>query len=171
MPASGAQTAVLTGMGTADDFGITASPRAQTIAAGNSTSYSVDITSISGIFSDTVTLSASGLPAGATVTFAPASVTPGTAGATSTMTIQTATLAARTTAGSPWPLGAPLLGAVLFIPFGLRRPASKLTRLMVLAVVTASLPWLRRRVCSAAGSEPAPGLHGDPLWNQRFAST
>ena len=57
--------------------------------------YNLNIASIGGTFTNLVTLSATGLPAGATVFFAPAAVTPGSAGAPSVMSIQTATGLAR----------------------------------------------------------------------------
>lgn len=52
------------------DFAIGASPASQTVLQGNSTSYNVSITPLVG-FAGQVTLSATGLPAGATATFAP----------------------------------------------------------------------------------------------------
>lgn len=51
-------------------FSIAASPTSATVAPGGSASYSVTISRTGG-FSDPVTLSASGLPAGATATFTP----------------------------------------------------------------------------------------------------
>src|ERR1044071_4737028 len=65
-------------------FKITA-PGSLTVAPGTS-SFTIAVKSING-FSNTVDLSASGLPAGATVAFAPASVTPTAGGAASTVTI------------------------------------------------------------------------------------
>ncbi|HZR28206.1 MAG TPA: glycoside hydrolase family 3 C-terminal domain-containing protein [Terriglobales bacterium] len=55
------------------DFSIAATPSSQTVTAGNTTSYTAEVSAISG-FSGTVALSASGLPAGATASFSPASV-------------------------------------------------------------------------------------------------
>ena len=58
--------------------------------------YAIAIASLasSNPFSGSVTLSASGLPAGATATFSPASVTPGSGGASSTLTVATPTASA-----------------------------------------------------------------------------
>jgi subtilisin family serine protease len=69
------------------DFSISASPSSQTLNQGASTSYTVTIARTGG-FADTVTLTTSGLPAGATVSYSanpiPANST------TSTMTVATA---------------------------------------------------------------------------------
>jgi hypothetical protein len=73
------------------DFTITASPASQTVAAGSSTSYTATITP-SGGFTDAVVFSASGLPTGATATFAPTSV-PGTGNSTMTVATTAATAA------------------------------------------------------------------------------
>ncbi|HEY3271390.1 MAG TPA: S8 family serine peptidase [Geothrix sp.] len=56
------------------DFSITASPASQSVARGSGTSYTVTVTP-SGGFAGVVTFSGSGLPAGATATFTPTSVT------------------------------------------------------------------------------------------------
>ncbi|MDQ2943845.1 MAG: hypothetical protein M3R21_09295 [Candidatus Dormibacteraeota bacterium] len=68
------------------DFSIAVSPGSQTVAQGSSTTYTATVTP-SGGFTGTVSLSASGLPAGAVASFNPASVT--TSGS-STMTVTTA---------------------------------------------------------------------------------
>jgi hypothetical protein len=73
------------------DFTITAAPASQTVAAGSATSYTATITP-SGGFTDTVAFSASGLPAGATASFSPASVA-GTGSSTMTVTTTAATAA------------------------------------------------------------------------------
>ena len=67
------------------DFGLSISPATRSVKRGSSTTYTVTVSSQGG-FSGVVSLSAAGLPAGATVTFTPASVT---APGTSTMTVKT----------------------------------------------------------------------------------
>jgi hypothetical protein len=69
---SGARNGVLQTPG--PDFTLGASPSSQTVAAGGGAAYTVTVTAVNG-FTGTVGLSASGLPAGATATFNPASVT------------------------------------------------------------------------------------------------
>lgn len=72
------------------DFALTATPASQSVVAGNGTSYTATVTP-SGGYSGTVTFSVSGLPAGATGTFTPASVT---ASGSSTLAITTTTAVA-----------------------------------------------------------------------------
>src|SRR5262249_44355043 len=69
---SGARNGILQTPG--PDFTLGASPASQTVAAGASAAYTVTVTAVNG-FADTVGLSAAGLPAGATASFDPASVT------------------------------------------------------------------------------------------------
>ena len=76
------------------NFTLSASPSSQTVTQGASTSYTVTITP-SGGFTGSVTFSASGLPAGATASFAPNPAT-----STSSMTVTTAT----TTPAGSYPL-------------------------------------------------------------------
>ena len=68
------------------DFTISGSPSTQTVVVGNSTTYTATIGSLNG-FAGVVTLSASGLPSGATASFSPATVT---GSGTSTLTVTTA---------------------------------------------------------------------------------
>jgi uncharacterized membrane protein len=67
------------------DFSISATPSSQMVAPGGSTSYTVTVTALGG-FTGTVTFGASGLPAGATASFNPASVA---GSGSSTMTVTT----------------------------------------------------------------------------------
>jgi hypothetical protein len=70
---------------TTADFSLSASPPSQSVVQGQGTTYTVTVSPLSG-FSGTVNFSASGLPAGATASFSPTSVT--TSGS-STMTVTT----------------------------------------------------------------------------------
>jgi len=64
------------------DFGLSVSPTLQTVAPGGQVSYGATITPTTG-FTGSVSLSVSGLPAGATAVFSPASITTsGTSGLT-----------------------------------------------------------------------------------------
>ena len=69
----------------APDYTVTATPASQSVTQGSSTSYMVSVTP-SGGFTGTVNLSVSGLPAGATASFNPASLNSGS----STLTVTTA---------------------------------------------------------------------------------
>lgn len=66
------------------DFTLTVSPASQTVTAGQATTYTVQVTPAQG-FSSTVSLSATGLPTGASASFSPASVASGS----STLTVNT----------------------------------------------------------------------------------
>ena len=78
-----------------NDYTISASPAAQTVTAGGSTNYTVTVGNING-FAGTVSLSAGGLPAGATASFNPSAIT---SLGNSTLTITTTnTMAASTNA-------------------------------------------------------------------------
>ena len=85
VPSVGSFVQVSASIQPAGDFSISASPASQTVVAGTGTNYGIKISPISG-FNDTVNLSVSGLPAGATASFNPASVS---AAGSSTMTINT----------------------------------------------------------------------------------
>src|SRR5205807_2258654 len=67
------------------DFTIGATPPTQTVASGNSTTYTVTISALNG-FSSNVSFNVSGVPTGATSNFNPSSVT---GSGTSTLTVTT----------------------------------------------------------------------------------
>lgn len=99
------QTASLTGTGTPPVTFILSSPTApQTIQPGGSAKFTITATAQNGTFSNPVSLSVTGLPTGAIGAFSPASITPGSSSASSTLSIQTGSA---TTAvnnhGSGWP--------------------------------------------------------------------
>ena len=74
---------------TTPSFSLTATPSTETVVVGNATTYTASIGAVDG-FSGTVTLSASGLPAGATPSFVPATVT-GTGSSILTVTTSSTT--------------------------------------------------------------------------------
>jgi len=117
------QTDALSGTGLAPpDFEVSATPASQTVQSGGSTTYNVTVSSSGGTFGNSVALTVSGLPTGATGTFSPASVTPGSESGGSTLTVQTAAPTQQTARNSAWPLAAPVLAAVgLFFVPGKRR--------------------------------------------------
>jgi hypothetical protein len=119
---AGAQTVTLNGTGTAaPTFTISSPTGAQTISAGGSATYTITVTPENGSFNNAVTFAVSGLPAGATGTFQPTSVTPGSSPANSTLTIQTGSVQTAA-AKAGWPLAVPALAALaLFFVPGKRR--------------------------------------------------
>jgi hypothetical protein len=90
--ASGAvtRTASATLIVQAPDFGITPTPGSRTIAAGAQTTYAVSVSPINGFTGD-VDLSVTGLPAGASAAFAPATISGGSGSSTLTVTTTAAT--------------------------------------------------------------------------------
>jgi sugar lactone lactonase YvrE len=75
-------------------FTVTAPTTPVTVAPGGAVTIDITVPPLGGAFNSVVTLSASGLPPGASATFNPPTVTPGTAGAPTVLTIQLAALAA-----------------------------------------------------------------------------
>jgi subtilase family serine protease len=77
--------ALLAGGTTTNDFSISATPASQTVAAGSSTTFTI-ATAVTSGSAQSVGLSVSGLPTGATGSFSPTSVT---AGGSATLTVST----------------------------------------------------------------------------------
>ena len=75
-------------------YTVTAPATPVPVAPGGTATIDITVPPLGGAFNNVVTLSATGLPPGATATFDPPTVTPGSAGAPTVMTIQLATLAA-----------------------------------------------------------------------------
>jgi hypothetical protein len=75
----------------APDFGMSVSPATQSVGTGGSTTFTADLTSLNG-FRRTVVLTVSGLPAGASGSFSPASARPP---ASSTLTVSTTSAVAQ----------------------------------------------------------------------------
>jgi sugar lactone lactonase YvrE len=75
-------------------FTVTAPTTPLPVAPGGAVTVNITVPPLGGAFNSVVTLSASGLPPGATATFNPPTVTPGSAGAPSVLTIQLAALTA-----------------------------------------------------------------------------
>lgn len=126
----------------APDFAVTSSTATQTIAAGASADDTFNIAPSNG-FVSTVALTETGLPTGATATFAPASVTPNGAAVTFTLTIKTAVTAANERVPSNRKatsilalniLSLPVLGIVLL--GGKRKNLSRMIRTVVLGTLT-----------------------------------
>jgi hypothetical protein len=118
----------------APSFTISSITGPQTVQPGGAATYSITVTAQNGTFPNPVTLTASGLPAGATATFLPPSITPGSSSASSALTIQTANpAAALTTKDSKWPLTASALSLIgmFFLPGKRRRRWITLTVLLL----------------------------------------
>jgi Abnormal spindle-like microcephaly-assoc'd, ASPM-SPD-2-Hydin/Beta-propeller repeat len=91
--ATSPQSITLSGTGQAPpppDFSVASSPASATVTAGNSTKFSISVSSANG-FTSAVSFSCSGLPIGAACAFSPTTIAPSANGvATETVTINTA---------------------------------------------------------------------------------
>ena len=107
-----------------------------TTVPGQTAVFAFNIAPVAGPFDFPIALSATGLPAGATVTFSPATITLGSAGTAFTMTIQTPATA-QLRRQELWRGGGTVAFAVLLLPFGLRirRPHRGL-RMAIIACFT-----------------------------------
>lgn len=107
------------------------------VTEGGSVQITVTVPPLGGAFNSVVTLAASGLPPGATATFNPATVTPGTTGQQTIMTIQLAGAASVRKAAMPrvplWPIAG--AGALLLALQFRRRPALRLASAMLIIAV------------------------------------
>lgn len=120
-------------------YTVTAPPTAS-VAEGGSVQINVNVPPLGGAFNNVVTMSATGLPAGATATFNPPAVTPGAAGAPTVLTIQLAPLAAgilppRPTLDWRWPSAAFTLVLGLFAASFRRMRGTAMPRRILWATV------------------------------------
>ncbi|HKT52386.1 MAG TPA: choice-of-anchor D domain-containing protein [Candidatus Angelobacter sp.] len=74
--------------GTGVDYAVSV-PASLTVRSGNRVQTSLTVSAVGGSFSNSVSLSCSGLPSGATCSFSPASVVPGAGSASSSLSINT----------------------------------------------------------------------------------
>ena len=120
----------------AADFNLTNNTGPQEMPPGASAGYNISITSVNAPFTNIVTLTATNLPPGASYTYFPATVTPGSAGTTSTFTVSVPKQSAAMRYGSK----TPLVVAVMLVPFALlRRTRSWQPRLLLWLLFTLTL--------------------------------
>jgi YVTN family beta-propeller protein len=118
----------------AADFALSNMTTAQNIPPGASASYNISITSVNAPFTSVVTLTATNLPPGATYTYSPATVTPGSAGASTTFTVN---VPKQSAAAIRYGSKTPLVLAVLLAPLALiRRTRNKPPRLLLWLLLT-----------------------------------
>ena len=147
-------------------YTVTAPTTPVAVAPGGAATFDITVPPLGGSFDSVVTLSASGLPPGATATFNPPTVTPGSAGAPSVLTIQlptvTASISDRDIPASHKPLPAlpfsrgfvvfvavfvAAFGAVFVVTLGRKR----IPRTLVLAVALAILAVATSLVTGCGG--------------------
>ena len=109
------------------NFTVASTTGSQLIPPGASASYNVAVTSVNGAFTNVVTMSATNLPAGSSYTFAPTTVTPGSAGASSAFTVSVP----KQTAALHGASKTPFVLAVLLLPFALLRRTRGRPRLLL----------------------------------------
>jgi Bacterial Ig-like domain (group 3)/FG-GAP-like repeat len=123
-------------------YTVTAPVAPAVVVQGGAVAVKITVPPLGGAFNSVVTLSASGLPLGATATFNPATVTPGSAGATTVMTIQLATLAASIPVRQAPANHGGLPGttfSLAFVLFGVVIGRKRLPKALVLVFVLGSL--------------------------------
>jgi sugar lactone lactonase YvrE len=114
---SSTSTAVVETVASSPDFTLTATGAVTlSVTSGKAATYTFGLQPQGGTFTSPITLTASGLPAGATAVFTPATIAPGGSSATASLTIQTAALNSAS-AATPPAVRAPLLpiSAALFL--------------------------------------------------------
>jgi trimeric autotransporter adhesin len=119
------------------DFKVTTTTTSQSVQPGGTTTFPITVADVGASFTGTVTLSVSGLPTGATGSFSPPTITPGSEGGSSTLTV---TLPATANLARPnfWPVATPVMALLFMLPF---RRWSKVWRgkLLLLVAGLASL--------------------------------
>jgi sugar lactone lactonase YvrE len=114
---TGSTSPTLTQMVTDFNFALASSTaESQTVEPGQTASYALNVQPIAGAFTFPITLSATGLPPGATLTFTPSTITLGASPANFTVAIQTAATGASITPHSLFGDGAIALSLIL-LPF------------------------------------------------------
>lgn len=157
------QSVAISGIGSAGTYVVNSATPSANIQPGAMAQFNLTIAPLGGSFNNLVTLSATGLPAGSTVSFLPPAVTPGSVGAPSVMSIQTSTGLARLALPGPYrqnpvPLlallaGAPLLG----LAAGCRRLRRSSQRWLLLGMAAlAILPMLALGGCGGGYFGPPP---------------
>jgi hypothetical protein len=150
------------------DFSVTASPSALTIKQGQSASATITLTPLNG-YSQTTTFSCSGLPALATCTFSPASLTPTNGPVTSQLAITTeAPTVAKLTGppgrSEPWRRGTSsivvLAGLLCLLPMGGRHRRTRSFGLFVILIGLLSSPSLG---CAGGSPNSSGGSSGTPV--------
>jgi hypothetical protein len=157
---TGTGSAVVTGSAT---FTVASSTPTANVQPGGIAQFDLLIAPVGGSYTNVVSLSATGLPPGAQASFLPPSVTPGSAGTPSVLSIQTATgIAHLATPERPGHAPVPLLALLAGLPLlgftvRVRRFRKATARWMLLALAAlAILPALALSGCGGGYFGPAP---------------
>ncbi|MBM3305353.1 MAG: hypothetical protein FJY79_05340 [Candidatus Aminicenantes bacterium] len=128
-------------------FTMGSTPASATVGAGQSASYTIQVTPQFGSFDSAIAFSCTGLPGATTASFSPASVTPGAGSATTTLTVTTrARQSAAFGAAGAIGVGSAGIGSAGAAPPALLGPplilGSLLALLLLVLLLTAILPRL-----------------------------
>jgi hypothetical protein len=141
-------------------YTISASPASFTVASGGTLNVNITATPLNGSFSEAVTMSASGLPAGASASFSPPTLTPGESGAKTTLTIQFPTQVASSSRKRECESSLLAFGLLLGFAFiGTRRRDFRNALSMILVLAMLIGPTMMLSGCSgfsSASSSPKP---------------
>ena len=139
-------------------YTVTAPQTPFTVVSGESLDVNVTVQPVGGAYNSLVTMSASGLPAGAVAIFTPLTVTPGAAGAPTVMTIRTATQ----TAGIPadhnpqFPLTPTFLAAgAMVLAVNRKRLGKSMAVFLVMATLLAGA-WMMAGCNGGFAGKPGP---------------
>lgn len=145
---------------TVSDFGVAAVNPSATVTGGSAATYSISLSPKFGAFDAPVTLSCAKLPAGMNCSFGSATLTPGAAGASTTLTLTTSPLAVAGSRPIRRPNGWGFL-ALMLAPFGFISigTAGSKRRRWILGVVIAGLMAL---VACGGGSMVSPSSSTQP---------
>lgn len=157
-------------------FAVTAPTTSVTVAPGGTVTVGITVPPLGGAFNGVVTLSAFGVPPGASATFNPPTVTPGSAGVPTVMTIQMAATTASVPASRgpghhggfplvPFSLGFVAFGAVL----GRKRIPRRLA--LVLALAAAGVATSQLTGCGGGGASTGASANTPPTQAGNYSIT
>jgi Bacterial Ig-like domain (group 3)/FG-GAP-like repeat/Domain of unknown function DUF11 len=145
-------------VGSASVYTVTAPQTPFTVMAGDSVDVNVSVQPVGGGYNNVVTMSAAGLPPGAAAVFNPPTVTPGTAGAPTVMTIRTSTQAAGTPANHnpQFPFAPTVLAAGAIVVARNRKRLGRSFAVLLLMVSVAAGAWMLTGCNGGFAGRPAP---------------
>ncbi|HEX8816527.1 MAG TPA: Ig-like domain repeat protein [Terriglobales bacterium] len=163
-------------------YGVSVGKTEYSVASGGSLQISVSVPAIGGNYSSAVTMSASGLPDGATATFNPASVTPGTSGATTVLTVKLAASSAAALTDAPKDRRRPQLpafafafgamfGAVLLPLARPRRSGKPMLRSISIAVLLLGTLFVAGCGSNGSSASSSGGGSSNPVQSGSYALT
>jgi hypothetical protein len=157
-----ATTSFTVGQAPPSDFslGTTGTSSTQSIAAGGTATFSFSLAPAGGAYPGAVSFTATGLPAGATATFSPASIAANGGAQTVTLTVKTTTQAKLDMPVSP--RGGMVVFALLFLPLAGTRRMRRVTRKLGRGTGVALLLLLSLGAVAGLSGCGGDGSHSSP---------